>query len=954
MDAERWEKIRAAFDKLVDVEPEERAHRLAAFDDAEFRGAVETLLSADARATAPPAFQSAFAPPSREVDPYGFSGRTVSHFRVLEPLGAGGMGMVYRAEDIRLGRAVALKFLLPHYNLDASAKARFLHEARSAAALDHPNLCTIYEVGESEDGRLFFAMALYSGETLDARLARDNVLPVQTALEIGYQVAGGLTRAHDAGIVHRDLKPGNVMLLPDGTVKILDFGLAKARDLSLTGSGMQLGTLLYMAPEQIVGDPVDARTDLWALGVLLYEALTGTRPFAGDQSVSVAHAILHREPTRPSAIRADIPPALDTLILCLLAKGASRRYESALATSKALAAILLASAEPLGGAGSTTLGPIRNFTGRPRRLRILLGLLALAVGAAGVSFIASERGRSGPDQVPLERSIAVLPFDNLSAEAENEFLAGGLQEAVITQLTRIADLRVISRQSARTYAGTNKPVSEIGKELGVGVILQASVQTANDQIRVSAQFIDARRDGLLWANQYQRLRRDLFALQNEIARDIVEAVQARLTASERDRLTRSPTLNADAYTFYINGREYQQRAPGRTNVIFAQSEEDLRAAESLFRRALTLDPRFALAYAQLAHVHWAMHANRYDRTPARLEQMRVAMDSALSLEPALPEAHLVASNWYLSRGDEERAGAELEIARRGLPNDAPVQRLVAFSRVRRGRWRDAAVEYERALTLDPRQAVNAVNLAFIYQALGRYADAARVWDHAIAIAPDNYRYLAEKGRLFVRWTGTTDSLAAALARTPRGFDPGGATTTAWIDLARLRRRPSDALPAIAAMRPELLEGDDYLTTAGLRAQRADIYEALGDTGRAHADYHDAARILEQALESSGDDAHLHADLGMIYGALGRKEEAIREVRRAMELVPSSKAAREATIYTHHAALTYARVGEADAALELLEGLVTAPNWTGFSVQELRVDPVWDPLRSEPRFQRLVR
>jgi serine/threonine protein kinase len=334
MDPQRWRTVRAVFDELVELEPERRAARLAVLriSDPQLCEAVESLLAADAASSGglggaglPARGDQEGLPP----DPLGLAGRTLSHFRVQEPLEAGGMGVVYRAEDTRLGRAVALKFLLPHHVLDPSAKQRFLQEAWTAGALDHPNLCTIYEVGESEDGRLFLAMPLYPGETLKARLERDGALPVAEALAIARQIAQGLACAHAAGIVHRDLKPGNVMLLPDGTVKILDFGVAKVRDLELTRSGGRLGTVSYMAPEQVRGETVDARADLWALGVVLYEMLTGRRPFLGEHETAIAHAIVNAEPDPPSALRPELPPAVEELVLTALRRDPASRHAGA-------------------------------------------------------------------------------------------------------------------------------------------------------------------------------------------------------------------------------------------------------------------------------------------------------------------------------------------------------------------------------------------------------------------------------------------------------------------------------------------------------------------------------------------------------------------------------------------------------------------------------------------------
>ena len=332
MNAQRWEEVQVSFYELIELDATERMGRLArlAIRDPELHRALTSLLEADAAADAHLApIDEAVLLGSRRSDPLGLAGRTISHFHLHEALGAGGMGVVYRADDTRLGRAVALKFLLPHYNLDASAKARFLREAHAVAVLDHPNLCTVHEVGTSDEGLLFMALALYPGETLRARLRRDGYLPLRETVEIARQITEGLQAAHAAGLVHRDLKPGNVMLLPDGTVRILDFGLAKARDHSLSTISLRLGTASYMSPEQIRADTLDGRADLWALGIVLYEMLTGRKPFRGDEKVAIADAILYGQPEPPSIHRRDVPEALDRLVLRLLQKDRVLRHANA-------------------------------------------------------------------------------------------------------------------------------------------------------------------------------------------------------------------------------------------------------------------------------------------------------------------------------------------------------------------------------------------------------------------------------------------------------------------------------------------------------------------------------------------------------------------------------------------------------------------------------------------------
>jgi serine/threonine-protein kinase len=351
VNAERWEEIQAGFNAMLELDATERARRLSSLrrTDLELHQALQSLLQADEDASAELApLVAALGPMAKDLpDPLGIAGRSLAHFELGEALGAGGMGVVYRAHDTRLGRVVALKFLLPDYHLDTSAKARFLREARSAAALDHPNLCAVHEAGTSENGWLYIAMALYEGETLRAHLDRDGPVPVRDAVAITRQIAEGLRAAHTAEIVHRDLKPRNVMVLPDGTIRILDFGLAKALDETLSETGARLGTVSYMSPEQLRGESVDQRADLWALGVVLYEMLTGRKPFAGSDEVAIAHAILHSHLELPSQYRPDLSGELERVVLRLLEKDSAKRYKYAAAVLRDLSGAEISAGGPI-------------------------------------------------------------------------------------------------------------------------------------------------------------------------------------------------------------------------------------------------------------------------------------------------------------------------------------------------------------------------------------------------------------------------------------------------------------------------------------------------------------------------------------------------------------------------------------------------------------------------------
>jgi tetratricopeptide (TPR) repeat protein len=804
--AERWRETCELFHELSDLSETERSKQLTDIGetDPELKQAVESLLAGDAAADdrlAPlkrgisDVLHRNFRtpPPSPVDDPLHLVGRTVSHFRIIEPIASGGMGIVYRAHDTRLGREVALKLPLAAQQIDEEGRARFLREAHAAGGLDHPNLCSIYEVGESEDGRLFLAMALYPGEPLKARIAREGPLAVGDALDIARQVALGLAFAHEASVIHRDLKPGNVMLLPDGTAKILDFGLAKLTDLSDTAPRAGgLGTAGYMAPEQVRGQTVDARADLWSLGVLLYEMLTGVRPFRGDDVVSVAHTILHDDPPRPSKLRPTLPRAVDELVAALLQKDREQRY----ATARDVAADIEAIQR---GATHAIRRPIPNravvwLRTRPRRVKAALSVLA------------------------------------------------------------------------------------------IGIVLAAP----------------------LAARLFAPLLRD------------------------------KPTRNGEAYEFYLRGREYERTGP-------------MAAADTLYRRALALDSGFALARARLALVQIT-----YTLRPeeAQLEQGRKEATAALRLQPGLADAHYAMGLYWQRRNAHDRALAEFAKARNGLQETGTLHAAIGVSYRSLGRWEEAVTALERALQLDPGNIVHAPALAFTYTRLRRYRETAQTWSRYIALTPDAYTFMLIKGYTFTRWHGTADTLAAALERIPPEWDGRGMATFARVYVARMRRRPADAVAALAASRQTVSEDEMVYRPHSLL--RGLVYADLGDSTQARAHFDTTRAMMQDSVAVHPNDFRLHIALGMAFAGLGRRDDAIRTAQRAMALAPISSDIARATCAMGAAAEIFAYLGENEAAIRLLDQLLQMPAGREASVPLLRVDPAYVRLRGDARFEQMLR
>ncbi|NUO80613.1 protein kinase [candidate division KSB1 bacterium] len=545
-------------------------------------------------------------------------GQILSHYKILSKLGEGGMGVVYKAEDLRLGRNVVLKFLAPHLTRDAQALERFSNEAKTASSLDHPNICTIYEIGETEDERMFIAMAYYEGETLAQQAARGN-LQVERAVEIATQIANGLACAHEAGITHRDVKPANVIITKRGEVKLLDFGLAKlAGQQHLTKTGATLGTVAYMSPEQAQGLPVDQRTDIWSLGVVFYEMLAGKLPFEGEYDQAILYAVVNVDHTPIAKLRPDLPSNLAQVIDKALAKRPAERYQR---VEDLLVDLKTPSAPHARTQALSKLSNLRKVFS-PKRFAWLSGILGLlAVMFFGAKYLLTPKE-------PRFDSIAVLPLQNLSGDPEQEYFADGMTEALIANLAKIKSLRVISRTSVMQFKNTREPLPEIAKKLNVDAVVEGSVTLADGRVRVTAQLIDAAQDRHLWAENYDRNLRDVLALQSEVTDAIVNELRVQLTTQEQQRVTNVRPVDPEAYQHYLKGREYFN------NYAFDKGIES-------FQQAINVDPAFASAYASLAMCYvWTRVAGPGGGAPPKevFPRARAAAMKALALDENLGEA----------------------------------------------------------------------------------------------------------------------------------------------------------------------------------------------------------------------------------------------------------------------------------------------------------------------------
>ena len=954
MDPERWAALRAAFYELIELGADARARRLEgiAAADPETGAMLGALLAADAEvdvrlartegvfgAERPADADEPTAPP----DPLGLVGRTVAHFRVLEPIAAGGMGVVYRAEDTQLARAVALKFPLPEQRLDRNARERFLREARAAGAVDHPNLCSIYEAGETSEGQLYLAMALYPGETLRARIAREGALPIPDALAIAVRIARGLGAAHRAGVVHRDLKPANIVLPAEGGVKILDFGLARMTDVTLTLSRATVGTAAYMAPEQVRGAAVDARADLWALGVVLYEMLTGRRPFEGDHEIAVAHAIVHDEPLRVSALRPEVGSELERLAHRLLAKERDGRPASAEDVAAELTDIA-------GKPGVQRRGGRLRTQSARRRTGVVPALLVLAAAITG--FGAWLLSRPRPERTVTPRVVGVLPLADQSADSAASYLALALTDAIATQLSRTRALAIPSELSTYEYRGTTRPWRQIAGELKAAAIVRGSVRRDGDSVALALELLDAERGGRRWAATYRAPAADLLALQRTATLDIAGALRVPLSDRERALLERLPTNSPAAYDAYLRARALI--LAGVQYDVRNLSREDLQQAQSLYVRARELDPDFATARARLAMSHMYSFL-KYDPTPARREQARLEAEAALRLQPGLPEAHDALSlYWGMGHHDAARALAELQHARAGFPNSGDVHLNLAINYRSLGRWEEAVRALEGAIRFEPRYTGGFLQAALTHSRMRRYLAAAQAWDRFIALQPpEPDRTLAQliRGSVFLRLEGRADSLAVALTRIPPGWDHNGMATLHRVMVLRVQRRFAEGIALLDSTSQRLSR--DNIVYRPVTLQRAQLYDLLGDRDRARADYEAARVLLEDSVSADSTNAAMRIALGLAYAGLGRTAEAAAEAKRAMDLAPLREDNPGATAFIGGAVEVYAAAGERDRALELLELLLSIHAGREVSVPLLRAEPAFDPLRSDPRFEELL-
>src|SRR5216117_3468394 len=655
-------------------------------------------------------------------------------YELLEEIGRGGQGVVYRARQKSLNRIVPLKVIgLAHWATEAHVK-RFRLEAEAAASLNHPCIVPIHEVGE-RDGSCYFSMKFIEGGQLD-EVVRREAMPIRRAVEFITKVARIVHYAHEHGILHRDIKPGNVLLDAKGEPHLTDFGLARLveTESTVTHTMEVLGTPSYMAPEQAVGNNarVSSATDIYGLGAVLYQLLTGHPPFAAGTTYETVRLVLDTEARQPRLLNPKVDRDLNTICLKCLDKDPRRRYASALALAEDLERWL--KHEPIRARRTGLVTRGKKWVRRNPSIAVMAALLLTFAVPLGVMISKNESERSAPSKAaPPEKSIAVLPFSNLSKEEENAFFADGVQDEIVTDLAKVADLKVISRTSVMPYkSGIARNLRQIGRQLGVAHVVEGSVQRTGNRVRVNAQLVDARTDRHLWAQTYDRDLADVFAIQSEIAKTIADQLQAKLSPREENAIQRSPTSDISAFDLYT-------RAKNILLTISSRGKPDCLQAVDLLNQAVARDPSFFAAYCQLAYAHDALYFSGLDHTSARLALAEAALQAASRLRPDAGETHLArGQNLYWGYRDYDGALAELGVARQSLPNDARIFGLTGFIHRRQGRWEESTRNLERAVELNPHDIDTLVlGVASNYWFCRRYAEAKPWLDRALAFEPNN-------------------------------------------------------------------------------------------------------------------------------------------------------------------------------------------------------------------------
>ncbi len=868
----------------------------------------------------------------------------IGNYQILEEIGRGGMGVIYRARQRHSRRIVALKRILSYHADSQETLARFRREAQAAASLDHPNILPIYEVSECDDGLPFFSMKFAGGGSLLEAAPALRGEP-RRAVALMAKVVRAVQHAHAQGILHRDLKPGNVLLDGRGEPLVSDFGLAKWLDTSshLTRTLTIFGTPGYIAPEQVNGSAgkLAPTSDVYSLGAILFDLLTGRPPFLGEHALKVIQQASEKPAPKLRTLVPGLDRDLETICAKCLEREPGARYRSAGALAEDLERWLEGRhivARPV--------SPAARACRWTRRNPVVAGMAALLMVLGSTVGVMIWNGEMATP--PAASGIAVLPFESLSADKENAFFADGVYDGVSTKLAKVANLKVISHNSVAKYRGARN-TQDIGRALNVAYVLEGSVRREAGRIHLNAQLIDTRTDAHVWAQEYDRDLSDVFTLQSEIAQRIADQLGTEVSAAEKAAIQEPPTTDLVAYDSYLRAKDLINGISWST-----RAKEDLTQAVKLLDQAVTRDPLFFLAHGELAGAHDRIYFLGFDHTDARLKLSETAIQSVRRLRPESGETHLaLAQHFYWAYADYDRAQSELVIAGRTLPNESRIPLLSGYIDRRQSRWEKSLEEMKRALELDPRNFSILQQISLTYEALRRYKEMAATLDGALAISPKDVPSRVRRAWVDLEWRADPKPMHATID-TILAEDPNAAPVLVnqWLDLALWERDPAAAERALAGMPAD--GGGCYAENIPFPNSWCEGLAARfrGDESAARAKFSNARKELEQTVRDQPDYAPALCALGVIDAALGNREDAIRQGLRAVELVPVSKSAVEGAMLVQYLAVIYAWTGDKDRAID---GLTEAAKLPGgvISYGDLRLNPFWDPLRGDPRFEAIV-
>jgi serine/threonine protein kinase len=818
-------------------------------------------------------------------------GKTISHYKILKKLGEGGMGVVYKAEDTKLKRIVALKFLPPELTRDDEAKQRFVNEAQAAASLSHSNICTIHEIDESER-QIFIAMEYIDGPNLKDKI-KTGPLTLDEAIRIAMQVAHGLHVAHEKNIVHRDIKPANIMITSKDQSKIMDFGLAKLQGQTLlTKEGTTLGTISYMSPEQALGEHVDHRADIWALGVMLYEMITGQLPFTGDYDQAVMYSIINETPEPITGMRTGVPMELERIVNKALAKKADERYQHV--------DEMLVDMKNLVGRQESGRTKHRKAKAAPLRKRqglIYSGVASLIIISCIVLYVVVVVSKK---QGPSDRkSIAVLPFKNLSGDKTDDYFSDGITEDIITQISKISELRIISRTSAMRYKVSNKSLREIGRELNVTTILEGSVRRAGNRVRIVGQLVDARTDEHIWAETYDREMRDIFDIQSDVAQKIALALKIKLSSNVRKQIEKKPTEDLTAYDYYLKGRDYYYR----------YSNEDNDNAIRLFKKALELDPQYAVAYAGLGDAY-AQRSWRYGFESAWLDSAIAISKKGIAIDPDCPESYKALGLAYFGRG-----------------------------------WLQKALEAnQKAMDLHPDYNPAMANLGWVYRSLGQYDEAFRWMNKHADIAPtDAYSYYQ---------IGTILCDLGDLAKAEYWFDRTvelQPNFDFYVSINKIEKYIEQKMydQALELCQPILETSPDNIFTLGC-AGDAELLSGNYEEARIH--YERLSELSERSFAQFSGESHV-TRLAHIYWRTGQLEKAHEILSQRHDIaIKELDKGNELWGVPYEIAAIYAIQGDTSEAYGWLQKAIDA-GWRNY--QMCLIDPQFEIFHGQRRFEQMM-